>query len=382
MTRAPGTAPRDVSPHIPRLAGTLALTSDNARPTTVCRRCGSDRLDRAGVNDHISLTSAGRSHLWPADRGPGEVLRDQPNRAPSASTSARSPGAPSSSGSSDGAELGSAVHEYAHGVMDARLTAGPAATAGPVALPPDWALQVPQRLRRRAADRRARRRVRAAGIDPAQVVGIGTDFTACTVLPVLADGTPLCELPEYADRPHAYVKLWKHHAAQPHADRINELAHRRGEPWIAPLRRADLQRVGVRQGAAAARGGPRDLRAHGPLRRGRGLDRLAAHRSLRPQRLHRRLQGHLPGRPLPRPRVPGGAEPGLRRLRRGQARPRDRPARRRRRAADAPRPRRGPGCPRASRSRSATSTPTSPRRPRRPPSPARWSRSWARRPAT
>ena len=52
------------------------------------------------------------------------------------------------------------------------------------------------------------------------------------MLPVLADGTPLCELPEYADRPHAYVKLWKHHAAQPHADRINALAHRRGEPWI------------------------------------------------------------------------------------------------------------------------------------------------------
>ena len=56
-----------------------------------------------------------------------------------------------------------------------------------------------------------------------------TDFTACTLLPVLADGTPLCELPEFADRPHAYVKLWKHHAAQPQADRINALAATRGE---------------------------------------------------------------------------------------------------------------------------------------------------------
>ena len=65
------------------------------------------------------------------------------------------------------------------------------------------------------------------------MVGIGTDFTACTILPVLADGTPLCELPAYADRPHAYVKLWKHHAAQAHADRINMLAHQRAEPWIA-----------------------------------------------------------------------------------------------------------------------------------------------------
>ena len=69
-------------------------------------------------------------------------------------------------------------------------------------------------------------------VDSDRVVGIGTDFTACTVLPTLADGTPLCELPEFADRPHAYVKLWKHHAAQSHADRLNRLAHERGEPWI------------------------------------------------------------------------------------------------------------------------------------------------------
>jgi L-ribulokinase len=74
--------------------------------------------------------------------------------------------------------------------------------------------------------------VRSAGIDPQRVIGIGTDFTACTVLPVLGDGTPICELGDFADRPHAYVKLWKHHSAQGQADRINELAHTRGEPWI------------------------------------------------------------------------------------------------------------------------------------------------------
>src|SRR5262245_47181553 len=132
----------------------------------------------------------------------------------------------------DGAELGSAVHEYPHGVMDAHLLAGPASGSGtPVTLPPDWALQVPDdyvEVLRRAVPAA----VRAAGIDPAQVVGVGTDFTACTMLPVLDDGTPLCELPGLADRPHAYVKLWKHHAAQSHADRINALAHARGEAWI------------------------------------------------------------------------------------------------------------------------------------------------------
>ena len=126
----------------------------------------------------------------------------------------------------DGAELGSAVHDYRNGVMDARLSA----TGEP--LPPDWALQDPEDYRDvlRAAVPAA---IAAAGIDPASVVGIGTDFTACTILPVLADGTPLCQLPDLAGRPHAYVKLWKHHAAQPQADRINALAHERGEPWIA-----------------------------------------------------------------------------------------------------------------------------------------------------
>ena len=59
---------------------------------------------------------------------------------------------------------------------------------------------------------------------PQQVVGLGCDFTQCTMMPIRRDGTPLCLLPEFASEPYAYVKLWKHHAAQPEADRINELA--------------------------------------------------------------------------------------------------------------------------------------------------------------
>jgi L-ribulokinase len=71
-----------------------------------------------------------------------------------------------------------------------------------------------------------------AGVRPEQVIGVGTDFTACTVLPVLADGTPLSELPGLAGRPHAYTKLWRHHAAQGQADRINALAAEREEAWL------------------------------------------------------------------------------------------------------------------------------------------------------
>jgi L-ribulokinase len=125
----------------------------------------------------------------------------------------------------DGAELGSAVFEYPHGVLDETLPATGRA------LPPDWALQVPADyvgVLRHAVPAA----VRDAGADPADVVGIGTDFTACTMVPTTADGTPLCELPEFEGNPHAYVKLWKHHSAQPQAVRINELARTRGEKWL------------------------------------------------------------------------------------------------------------------------------------------------------
>ncbi|PVU84030.1 ribulokinase [Cellulomonas sp. WB94] len=139
----------------------------------------------------------------------------------------------------DGAELGSAVLAYPHAVMDRTLTAGPAGVAGtPVALRPDWALQVPSdyvdvlRSAVPAALAAARAEHGADVVDPSLVIGIGTDFTACTMVPTTSDGTPLSELPQFADRPHAYVKLWKHHAAQGQADRINDLAHARGESWI------------------------------------------------------------------------------------------------------------------------------------------------------
>jgi L-ribulokinase len=126
----------------------------------------------------------------------------------------------------DGAELGSAVHEFPHAVIERELPSSGAR------LPPQWALQDPDdylEVLREAVPAA----VTAAGIAPEQVIGIATDFTASTPMPVLADGTPLCRLPEFAERPHAYPKLWKHHAAQGQADRINALAQERGEPWLA-----------------------------------------------------------------------------------------------------------------------------------------------------
>jgi L-ribulokinase len=126
---------------------------------------------------------------------------------------------------SDGREMGSAVHTYAHAVMDRTL----AATGAP--LPHDWALQDPQDYIDVLRDA-VPKAISASGVAPGQVIGIATDFTACTVLPVFSDGTPLCRDDRFRDRPHAYVKLWKHHSAQSHAERINSLAAARGERWL------------------------------------------------------------------------------------------------------------------------------------------------------
>jgi len=128
----------------------------------------------------------------------------------------------------DGRELATAVYPYSNGVIDERLPE----PYDHVLLEPDWALQDPDDYLRTL-----RQTVPAvlaeAGVDAADVIGIGIDFTSCTMLPTTADGTPLRRLDELGGEPHAWPKLWKHHAAQPEADRINAVAAERREPWLA-----------------------------------------------------------------------------------------------------------------------------------------------------
>jgi len=125
----------------------------------------------------------------------------------------------------DGRELATAVHLYANGVIDRHLP------GDDTPLPHDWALQDP-------ADYIAVYQnavpaiIRQAGIDPHEVAGIGIDFTSCTMLPTLRDGTPLCLTAAWRQHPHAWVKLWKHHAAQFQADQINAVGQARGEEWV------------------------------------------------------------------------------------------------------------------------------------------------------
>ena len=276
-----------------------------------------------------------------------------------------------------GAELGTAIHEYANGVIDRRLPA----PDDDVVLEPDWALQDPDDY---IATIRATvpRLLAETGVDPADVVGLGIDFTACTMLPTTADGTPLCRLPELRREPHAWVKLWKHHAAQPEADRINAIAAARGEPWLPRYGGRISSEWFYSKGLQILDEAPQVYGAADRLIEAADWVDLAADRRRDAELVHRGLQGDL----VEAGRLPVGRL--LRRLDPGFAAVVDDKMSRDVRSIGE---RAGelsaeaaawtglrPGTP----SRSRTSTPTSRCRPSASRRPGRWSRSWARARAT
>ncbi len=123
----------------------------------------------------------------------------------------------------DGKLLGEAVFSYPHGVMSDRLPDG-------TTLRPGDALQHPQDYI--DALHTLIPALLQSG-DPNRVVGVGVDFTQCTMMPVGEDGAPLCQTEQFANQPMAYAKLWRHHSAQPQADRMTQVAQQRGEMFLA-----------------------------------------------------------------------------------------------------------------------------------------------------
>lgn len=127
---------------------------------------------------------------------------------------------------SNGAEIATHVTPYPHVVLDEKLP------GTGQALEHDWALQHPEDYIT-VLSQSVPAVVKEAGIDPADVIGIGIDFTACTMMPLDATGTPLCLTEQWKTHPHSWLKLWKHHAAQDEANKINEIARERGEDFLA-----------------------------------------------------------------------------------------------------------------------------------------------------
>ncbi|MBQ7039024.1 MAG: ribulokinase [Clostridia bacterium] len=121
-------------------------------------------------------------------------------------------------------EVAEAVKEYSHGVISDRFIDGSP-------LPPDYALQHPEDYLD-CLYFTIKQCIEKSNINPSDIIGVGVDFTASTVLPVDECGNPLCFTDEFKNNPHAYVKLWKHHAAQKEADDINRLAKEMNAPWL------------------------------------------------------------------------------------------------------------------------------------------------------
>lgn len=125
-----------------------------------------------------------------------------------------------------GDEVATSVYEYPDGVIDEKLP-----IEGGTELGVDWALQNP-------ADyldvfyNTVPEVIKEAEIAVDDVIGLGIDFTACTMLPVDEEGTPLCFKEDFRNNPNAWVKLWKHHAAQPYANKLNKIAEERGEEFL------------------------------------------------------------------------------------------------------------------------------------------------------
>ncbi len=125
----------------------------------------------------------------------------------------------------DGKELSEAIYEYPHGVIDKKLPSG-------IALEENTALEHPADYIE-ALGALIPKAMADAGVTADEICGVGVDFTTCTLLPVYEDGTPLCFDEKYANEPHAYAKLWKHHASLNEAEALTKIARERGESWLS-----------------------------------------------------------------------------------------------------------------------------------------------------
>lgn len=126
--------------------------------------------------------------------------------------------------STNGNEIAVASKKYPHGVLNEKLPNGKK-------LKKNWALQVPSDYLI-VLEHIINEVLKKSGLDTNEIIGLGIDFTASTILPLDTNLTPLCEKEEYKANPNSYVKLWKHHAAQPYANEINKLADEREESFL------------------------------------------------------------------------------------------------------------------------------------------------------
>jgi len=124
-----------------------------------------------------------------------------------------------------GEEIATVFHKYSDGVIEDVLP------GSKTKLPLNYALQNPKDyldvLKKTIPEL-----LKKTAISPERIIGIGVDFTSCTMLPINKKGVPLCMEEKWRSNPHAWVKLWKHHSAEPYANRLKDVALQRKESFI------------------------------------------------------------------------------------------------------------------------------------------------------
>lgn len=122
-----------------------------------------------------------------------------------------------------GTEVGSAVQPFDHGVITNSLP-GSGVELGPEHVAQhagDWL---------ECAGNVVREVLATTDTGAERVIGIGVDFTSCTLLPTTKQAEPL----QYYNhaRPHAWPKLWKHHGAAAQAEELTAAALAADAPWL------------------------------------------------------------------------------------------------------------------------------------------------------
>lgn len=124
-----------------------------------------------------------------------------------------------------GEEAFASIYQYANGVIDTNLP------DSNIELPLDSALQDPKDYEDGLVYT-IKQILNNTKVNKRDIIGLGIDFTSCTMMPIKSDSTPLCFIEKFRNNPNSWVKLWKHHAAHEYALRLNEIAIKKGEDFL------------------------------------------------------------------------------------------------------------------------------------------------------
>lgn len=126
---------------------------------------------------------------------------------------------------SNGKSTASATYTYSNGIITDKLP------NTEIKLEEGWALQHPKDYIS-ALKRTVPKLMSESGVNPDQIIGIGTAFAGSTLIPTTADGTPLALLEDFAKEPHAWPKHSHHKAAEEKAQLLTKIAADRFETFM------------------------------------------------------------------------------------------------------------------------------------------------------